>query len=120
MRISNIVAKVENGVLAVGRSTKRLALNAKDRVSERIEDAKLVVLASQIQDTKAKLFAMTPDEKRIVNAMASEIQMIKDVATIRRNERRLRRALARRIKQGDVMLSDVENFAEAQGVRYDD
>lgn len=54
-----------------------------------------------------------------MNVMTTEIQMVRDMAIIRRNERRLRRELARKIKNGDISLRTVETYADEQGLSHE-
>lgn len=119
MKLSTIVAKVENAVIATGRGAKHLALSTKDRIGNRVEDVKLAALASQIQDSRQRLSQLSDEEKHVVNVMTTEIQMVRDMAIIRRNERRLRRELARKIKNGDISLRTVETYADEQGLSHE-
>lgn len=102
MRLSNLVAKTENGLANsfnwLGVKAENLRCNLVDKVST----AKLEVRAAQLAALRTQLKTMSPLDRQEIELRASEINMIKDAAAVRRQEMKLRRQIARRIVSGEL------------------
>lgn len=104
MRLSNGVAKLENGVAFIGRKIKNGAKAVAFTAKCKREDIKLAVLAQQVADTGRRLDTLGRLDRAEIEMRAQEIRAVAEAAEVRKQEARLRRDIARRITSGELTL----------------
>jgi len=105
MRLSNGVAKLENGI---GSAFNWLRIKSEDlrcAVSDKFSQASIEVQATQLAHIRTRLKTLRPLDRQEVELRASEINMVREAAEIRRAEHRLRRDIARSIARGEMDYS---------------
>lgn len=108
MRFSNIVRRLENGVI---NATSFVSVKAEDlrcAVSDKFNSTKLEVKAVQLADLRYKMRHMPPLDRQEVELRASEINMIRDATLVRRQELKRRRELARKVLRGELVFTPIE------------
>ena len=102
MRLSNGVARLENGIGFLFNKAGVAAENLRCAVSDKFATTKLEVRAAQLAQLRASLRTLPPLDRQEVELRASEIAMIRDATQVRRQEAKLRREIARRIRTGEL------------------